>query len=257
VPCELVHRILDSHAADSRSLKACSLVCREWVFHSRSHLFETCSLWPSKILGFCDLLQSPNCTLIPHVRSIRDLKHYGPQDYDSFNKIAVDLGRLPNVRELEMTLTTIYRPEEIDPFLRTAFPTVTRIVFTFTYQRLPLVSILCLFPALQEAHIRNAGTPQDDPADAVPPQNLRSLSLSDQSVGPILAWLNVVDHLPKVHSLKLSHLHRSGMPIIRAALQRLAGSLHHLEFAVDTLTVLDLSLHPNLRTLHVSDTPWN
>ncbi|KAF7368955.1 Cytoplasmic protein [Mycena venus] len=256
IPSELVHKILDYHAADSRSLKACSLVCREWVFRSRSHLFETCSLWPSKILGFCDLLQSPNCTLIPHVRTIRDLKHYGPQDYYSFNKIAADLGRLPNVRELEMTLTAIYRPEEIVPFLRAAFSRVTRITFTFAWQRLPLVSIICLFPALQELHIRGAGTPKDTPADAVPPQDLRSVTLSDQSVGPILAWLDAMDHLPKVHSLKLPHLHRSDVPIVCAALQRLAGSLHHLEFAVDALTVLDLSLHPNLRTLHISDASW-
>ncbi|KAJ6560114.1 hypothetical protein B0H19DRAFT_1260761 [Mycena capillaripes] len=257
IPPELVHKILDSHAADSRSLKACSLVCREWVFRSRSHLFEICSLWPSKILGFCDLLQSPNCTLIHHVRSIRDLKHYGPEDYDSFSKIAADLGRLPYVRELEMTSTAIYRPEEMHPFLRTAFPKVTRIVFTFTFQRLPLVSIICLFPDLQEAHIRDAGTPKGAPADVVPPQDLRSLSLSDQSVASILAWLNAVDHLPKVHSLKLPHLHRSGLPAIHAALQRLAGSLHHLELDLDALTVLDLSVHPNIRTLHISDIPWN
>ncbi|KAJ6580968.1 hypothetical protein B0H19DRAFT_489637 [Mycena capillaripes] len=98
-PRELVHEFIDYLAEDRRSIKSCSLVCREWVFHSRSHLFEKCPLWPSKIVDFCDLLRSPACTILPHVRGIHELKHYGPEDYDSFNKIAADLGRLTNVVE--------------------------------------------------------------------------------------------------------------------------------------------------------------
>ncbi|KAF8217730.1 hypothetical protein K438DRAFT_8632 [Mycena galopus ATCC 62051] len=48
-PRELVDEILDHSADDRRSLKTYSLVSREWVSRCRSHLFEKCALWPSRI----------------------------------------------------------------------------------------------------------------------------------------------------------------------------------------------------------------
>ncbi|KAJ7253740.1 hypothetical protein B0H12DRAFT_1116458 [Mycena haematopus] len=69
-PQELVDDILDCSAGDPRSLKTCSLVSLAWVPRSRSHLFEECVLSPSKIAPFCDLMRSPDCTFLSHVRSI-------------------------------------------------------------------------------------------------------------------------------------------------------------------------------------------
>ncbi|KAJ7936837.1 hypothetical protein B0H13DRAFT_247101 [Mycena leptocephala] len=260
-PRELVDEILE-YVGDFRSLKASSLVCRDWVSRSRSHLFKVCSLWPSKIPSFCDLLRSPECTIVPHVRSIRDLKHYGPQDYDSFRNIAADLGRLTNVRELEMTFSTSYRPEKINPFLSTAFPSIALLVLTFDQTPLPLVDMISVFPALQELDIEVSGAVMDIPSDTVPPRELCRLALSRNSVGPILTWLDAVDHLPNIHSLKLPSLRLSDVPTVRAALQRLGGALHHLgidlrgvDDGVNTFDVFNLSLHRNLITLDM-DFSW-
>ncbi|KAJ7249537.1 hypothetical protein B0H12DRAFT_1122045, partial [Mycena haematopus] len=77
-PQELVDLILDYSAGDPRSLITCSLVSQAWVSRCRSHLFQKCALWPFKrIAPFCDLLRSPDCTFLSHVRSITNIRHYG------------------------------------------------------------------------------------------------------------------------------------------------------------------------------------
>ncbi|KAJ7846900.1 hypothetical protein B0H13DRAFT_2406685 [Mycena leptocephala] len=263
-PQELIDEILDYFAEDFRSLKFCSLVCREWVFRSRSHLFKKCALWPSRIPGFCELLRSPACTFLRHVRTIRHIKHYSLEDCDLFNAIAADLGRLINVRELEI-LTRIYHPASSDSSLYTAFPKITRLLLTFEcgfhLQPQPFVNVIRLFPALQELHIYGSGHWEEILADTVPPPQLRSLALSKSSATPILAWLDATNHLTNVHSLRLPSLSLSDVSTVRAALQRLGSALHHLDISlsehrfksVDTFAVVNLSLHPNLRTLDIHD----
>jgi hypothetical protein len=233
-PQELIDKILDYFAEDFRSLKFCSLVCREWVFRSRSHVFKKCSFPPSKIPGFCELLQSPACSLLPHVRTIRHIKPYSPKDYDCFKAIAADLGRLTNVRELEIALTTIYHRANLDYFLRTAFPKITRLLVTVQlslplhWQPQPFGNMIRLFPALQELHIYGSGHWEQILTDTVPPPQLRSLALSKSSATPILAWLDAANHLPNVHSLRLPSLSLSDVSTVRAALRRLGTALHHL-----------------------------
>ncbi|KAF7368954.1 hypothetical protein MVEN_00221700 [Mycena venus] len=127
---------------------------------------------------------------------------------------------------------------------------------------LPLADIISLFPALQELDIQMSGVVMDIPSDTVPPRELRGLALSRSSVGPILTWLDAMDHLPNIHSLKLPSLRLSDVPTVRAALQRLGGALHHLSIdlgrvddGVNTFDVFNLSLHRNLITLDM-DFSW-
>ncbi|KAJ7253736.1 hypothetical protein B0H12DRAFT_1233601 [Mycena haematopus] len=241
-PRELVDDILDYSAGDPRSLKTYSLVSQTWVSRCRSHLFEKCALWPSRIAPFCDLMRSPDCTFLSHVRSITNMKHYGPQDYNTYNNIAADLSRLINVCELEMEFTTPYRPEKLNPFLRTAFPKITRLVvdLKMAQNRTPLASMICLFPALQELDIELTATLEDIPADA----------------------------LPKIHSLRLPCLRGPDVPIVRKALQQIGDGLHHLHLSIhgpseysvsegfETLKMIDLCIHSNLKTLRIHDSSW-
>ncbi|KAJ6469448.1 hypothetical protein C8R45DRAFT_1017079 [Mycena sanguinolenta] len=270
LPRELVDDILDYSARDPRTLKTCSLVSREWVSRCRFHLFEKCALWPSRIAPFCDLLRSSDCTFLPHVRSINNIKHYGQEDYAIYNEIAADLSCLVNVRELGMEFTTHYRPEKLDAFLRTAFPNITHLVLDLSMAPVPapLANMICLFSALQELDMERTSTLEDIPADAVLPQELRSLSLSEYSAGQMLTWLDAVGHLPKIRSLALPPLRGADIPIVRKALQQIGGELHHLDLTVhgtspymthngvETLKMIDLSLHPNLGTLRISDDSW-
>jgi hypothetical protein len=128
----------------------------------------------------------------------------------------------------------IYRSANLDYFLRTAFPKTTLLLLKFKFpfslhrQPQPFVNMICLFPALQELDIYRSGAWEEIPTDTVPPPQLRSLVLCENSAAPILAWLDAVDHLPNVRSLTLPPLSLSDLSTVRAALRRLGTALHHL-----------------------------
>ncbi|KAJ6551397.1 hypothetical protein B0H19DRAFT_1157480 [Mycena capillaripes] len=276
-PQELVEAILDQLADESASLKACSLVCRAWVSRSRFHLFETCNLLPENILVFRDLLRSHiACTFAPQIRRITAFRDYSHANDDCFDTIAVDLRRLAHIRTLEMTLSLIY-PTNADAYFRagfvTAFQYITRLSFScffdsFHAQPVPLIEMLCLFPALQELVVRKIFcTIADPPVGAVLPRRLHSVELSGQSAGPILACLQAAGHLPNVDSLTLpAMVNHHQTETVRAALQQLGSSLCHLDimmtsalgiFEVDLFSGFDFTLLTletlTIRTAHRED----
>ncbi|KAJ7270588.1 hypothetical protein B0H12DRAFT_1320090 [Mycena haematopus] len=266
-PPELVDDILDYSADDPQSLETYSLVSQAWVSRCRSHLFRQCDLRPSRIAPFCDLLRSSDCTFLPHVRCITKIKHFDLHGYDTYNKFATDLGRLINVRELQMEFRTAYLPERLDPFLCTAFPKITRLVLDSRRIELPtpLVNMICLFPALQEVDMKWTRALEDIPADALTPRELGSLIFSEYSAGQMLAWLDAAGQLPKIHSLTMFCLRGPDVPVVRKALQQIGDELRDFEIIVqgtsedssfervETLKMIDLSLHRNLKTLRILD----
>ncbi|KAJ6580967.1 hypothetical protein B0H19DRAFT_1251237 [Mycena capillaripes] len=163
----------------------------------------------------------------------------------------------------------IYRPASLDIFLLTAFPRLRRLLLTFQLPHLmhqqsqPLVNMICLFPALQELDlICMSGVLEDIPANTVPPLDLRSLALSKNSMGPILAWLDAVGHLPNIRSLILPCMDPRVLTL--GALHHLDITLHAYDYTEDEVhpsgvfdsTLFDLSLHPNLLTLHINHFGW-
>ncbi|KAF8201105.1 hypothetical protein K438DRAFT_1821383, partial [Mycena galopus ATCC 62051] len=266
LPQELIEEILDH--LDSDSLKHCSLVCWAWVFRARSLLFRKCNLNPKSVLAFRDLLRSPSCTFADHFRSIRATKRHGNRNDHVFDEIAADF---VGIRELSLMLTC-----GVDEYafyctgFIAAFPHVTRLTLTFLNDcvedfSVPLIDMICLFPALQALDIQYLfGKIADSPPTAVPPPGLHSVKLTTDSAGPILSWLNRSNHLPNVDSVSLQYLQNNDVSIVRSAMQRLGRSLRHLEIAlirtppspVDVSTVFDLTLHPNLQTLTIIDDPF-
>ncbi|KAF7368969.1 hypothetical protein MVEN_00223200 [Mycena venus] len=114
----------------------------------------------------------------------------------------------------------------------TAFPKITRLVLELDIEMMssPLVN---------------------PPSDAVPPRGLRSLRLAGHSALTILTWLH---HFPNVDSVALCFVDKDGVQAVRAALQQLGSALHHLDINfASSEVVIDLSLHPNLRTLIIRD----
>ena len=243
-----IHAEEINQLAGSGALKAYSLVCRAWAFRSRSYLFEICHLCPSKILGFCDLLRSPDCTFLPHICSIKATRNGWHENDQWFDESAADLGRLTSVRAFDLSLTIVNTGDAATANASfrlgfvAAFPNITRLDLACNSagQPVPLVEMICLFPALQELHILGmSGILADPPADAVPPQGLRSLELRGHcvTVVPILAWLHAFNHLPNVHSVTLPCLEDDHLVlIVQAALQQLGGALHHLEIDVTELS---------------------
>ncbi|KAJ6598473.1 hypothetical protein DFH09DRAFT_58459, partial [Mycena vulgaris] len=278
LPHELVEEIIDHLLGDYSSLKAFSLVCNAFVPRCRSHLFETCTLGPKNILAFGDLLRSPKCTFLTHVRAITAFRYSWSENDRHFNAIAPDLRRLEKVRSLAMKLNIIVDDANADVFFRTGFvtgfPYVTELTLTCNFdgdgydaEPAPLVDMICILPALESLVVRElSDSAMVEPTPpAIPPNGLRSLKLSVYSVGPIMSWLHKSNHFPNVHSLSLPLLLRRDAPIVRAGLEQLGSALRHLDFIitwvldysdVDPTTVFDLSIHTNLKTLTIQDRSW-
>ncbi|KAJ7799735.1 hypothetical protein B0H14DRAFT_1702172 [Mycena olivaceomarginata] len=261
LPQELIDLVIDLIAVDSwLSLSACSLVCRSWVSRTRSHLFQRCkTLMTHNILYFLDLQQSPFCTFLTHVRIVRfSIRRLFPVD-----AIATAAGqvRLTDVRTLEMRVQYSGCPEGVYSFLASAFPDITNLhLSSDTRVPLPLMDFISCFPALRELRIKDCDRDSDSPYtpfDAIPPPGLRSLDLAGNAPGPILAWLHAAGHLPNVDSVRLHQLRSDHIPVARTALPQIGRALRTLDLSLDlpfdmpTLSWLDLSPHPGLRSLAI------
>ncbi|KAF8201288.1 hypothetical protein K438DRAFT_1965790 [Mycena galopus ATCC 62051] len=271
LPLELIEEVLDKLADDSNSLRICSLVCRAWLSRCRSHLFKSCRLHTKGLggvdntLSFGDLLRSPHCTFIAHVRRLESLRYSSDADDSHFQEIALDLRRLSGVVELEMDACVDPRNANAASFFSAgffmSFPQVTRLFLDYTFisdgrslpgrlPSLPIIDLICLFPELQELEVvTTVGRFADPPGDGLPPQGLRVLTLRGVAPFPILAWLHACNRLHIVNSMTVSH--ERDVPTVLAALQQIGGALHHLDIDLEKLPqfVVGFSLHPHLRIL--------
>jgi len=152
LPQELVDEILGCLAWYSSSLKACSLVCRAWVFRCRSYLFRTFTLVPNNIIDFRELLRSPHCTFLPHIRSLKITRNYWHENDRWFDVVAADLVRLAptdvHTHELSLTITNAGKAARADAYFHLRYR-------LNGWQPVPCIDMLCLFPALQELHFSN------------------------------------------------------------------------------------------------------
>ncbi|KAJ6466868.1 hypothetical protein C8R45DRAFT_479673 [Mycena sanguinolenta] len=278
-PHELMDIILIHHAEDFDCLTACSLVCRAWFFSSRSLLFKTCFLLPKNIRRFRDLVLSPGCTILPHVRTLDVDRSWLHADDNCFNEVAGEMHHHKHIHTLEMTLFINHNISEAqsDTFFCqgfiTAFAHITSLNLTCDFESAghslvyPLIDMLCMFPALQNLEMRgifgNLEEPQTYPP---PPRGLSNLVLGETSVDLILRWLLRTGHLPHLESLALPRVRDIHVQTVREALPRLGNALRHLKieltqsFRADAYSMYGLSLRHTLRTLSIRDPsrskPW-
>ncbi|KAF8144872.1 hypothetical protein K438DRAFT_1992336 [Mycena galopus ATCC 62051] len=274
-PQELAEEVINELAVDSDSLKACSLVCRSWVSRCRLHLFKTCgTLHSQNALGFGDLLRSPYCTFARHVRSIKSARYSWDANDSHFQEIAADLRRLTNV--VELIMVTFFAHEDTtvgDSYFHTgfftSFPQITQLRLEYgilqkdlvarapSQLALPILDLICLFPALQELEITTGHDVVAEPrAGALPPQGLRTLAFGNKMMSPpILAWLHAAGCLRNVDSLRVYG--SRGGAVVRTALQQIGGALRHLDVGLDSSLhgMCNFSLHPNLQTLVIRGWP--
>ncbi|TCD65525.1 hypothetical protein EIP91_002533 [Steccherinum ochraceum] len=108
-PPELVDRIIDNLHSDKKSLKACSMVARQWLNASQYHLFERTTVHANESAGFSrfheDLLDSSRGMRF----YIRELDLSGVVDTAGEptmlckHVLSGILHRLPRLRELDLT----------------------------------------------------------------------------------------------------------------------------------------------------------
>ncbi|KAF7334393.1 hypothetical protein MVEN_02268300 [Mycena venus] len=271
-PQELVEEILDHLKEDADSLRTCSLVCRAWVSRCRSHLFETCPLYPDSIVGFRDLLRFP-CTFLPHIRRIEAVRHDWDENDHCFDKIGSILSSLVGIHELELILYIVHAKENsiLSRGFMVAFPHVTRLSLSFPHgdfdaePGVPIIDVICLFPALQDLNVGTFfGVVAIPSPNAVPPPGLRCLKIHGDALRPVLKWLDTSGHIPNMDAVTLFSM--SDVGVVSTVMQQLGGTLHHLDFDlsyladltywspnVDPSTIFNLALHPNLKTLTIRD----
>ncbi|KAJ7750453.1 hypothetical protein DFH07DRAFT_827856 [Mycena maculata] len=189
---ELVEKIIDHLSGDSRSLKACALVCNAWLSRTRFHLFKTCTLGQKH-----SFLPGPDAfsrwMLLLPTRSITASRYDWAYNDRYFTEIAQDLhGQLVNIQSLMLTLNIIVPHLKsdffFDPGFITGFPYITELILTCSFDRFtaPLLSLL---PALQRLSVRELTeiVLAEPTARAVSPLALRSLSPSPYCVAPVTA----------------------------------------------------------------------
>ncbi|KAJ7856633.1 hypothetical protein B0H14DRAFT_2752268, partial [Mycena olivaceomarginata] len=239
----LVEEIIGHLADDFLALKACSLV---------SYLFES---YLANVLTFRDLLRSPSCTFRPHVRTLHSVRYSWDPNDGHFEEIAADLRCLTNVVKLVMdaavgdaTASALIGAEF------SVHPQVTHLVLDYYFmgeRPVPLIDVICLFPALQHLQIFTmAGNWAVPPLGVLPPKDYTPCAAGHLPF-PRSCVAACVNHLPNVDSLTLDRrLSPADVSTVRVALDRIGGALHHLDIDLGGLSeVFDFSLHRNLRTL--------
>ncbi|KAI0088636.1 hypothetical protein BDY19DRAFT_994014 [Irpex rosettiformis] len=92
---DITHLILDNLSSDKKSLASCSLVCTDWTFIARLHLFATVHLHGHRANEFHAFLQSHGATSIKnHIRSLQWIEaDDGALDIGDLCRISVLLPR--------------------------------------------------------------------------------------------------------------------------------------------------------------------
>ena len=59
IPQEIIDEVIDLCSGDRRTLMACSLISRAWVYRARGHLFSTLILNHKTLLTWCSIVMTP------------------------------------------------------------------------------------------------------------------------------------------------------------------------------------------------------
>ncbi|KAI0698144.1 hypothetical protein BC835DRAFT_1413277 [Cytidiella melzeri] len=99
---DITHLVLAHLSADKQSLASCSLVCSDWTFIARLHLFATVRLYGERAEDFSAFLQTPGAVSVKrHIRSLRWTEaEDAALDIDSLCRVVKSL---PRVRTLYLT----------------------------------------------------------------------------------------------------------------------------------------------------------
>ncbi|KAF8137828.1 hypothetical protein K438DRAFT_2030935 [Mycena galopus ATCC 62051] len=247
LPQELIEHIIDLLWDDSYSikdLKACSLVCREWLPRCRSHLFESTTLTRSTVVGFRDLLRSPAYhPFLQYLHRLRVTRSSWDAVDQPFDEIVTHL-RCLDIRQVQMQLLW-KNLADAETFSRmrlfTAFSNVTQLVLYCASMDVeqpaaPLFDLICHFPALQDLRLLTMGANWGHPATgASPPQRLRKLALLHEISAPVLSWLHTFHILSNLDSLLLARMQSDDVPAVRTAMQQISSTLRHLTINLDGL----------------------
>ena len=226
LPNELVDDILKyiSSASDTKTLRACSLVCHVWWYLSRPYIFHTVTITVhARLIELEDLLDRERAIGL-YVRSLTIRPEVGPVSTPSpwLESIVVRLpGMLPNLRTIQLIKLYDFGDYITEGFIQgfTSFTSVVNLAFDNCSLSLPLVFAV---------------------ASALP--DLRHLRIG--FIMP-LHLLPGTDTLPRIHSPKLHSLHLDIGEMYPYGMQEITG------------WIMDCPSRHSLRSLRICAIPVN
>lgn len=207
IPQEICDKIIDCLSDDSKSLRACGLVCRGWVFSSRRNLFRSVSLVYGKynrICKFFEILDDPSSLVRDSIRHMQvvilplsielgaRLRIHRATSSDGFERLVQPLLNrvMATVTHLDLDCHMVPTDDFLHGLHR-VFPSVVSFSLLGCKSRdlASMVSLVCTFPSLKELTVhyrvedgeteysRWFAEPPVFPAHVVPSSKIRNLQV--------------------------------------------------------------------------------
>ena len=231
LPPELTDHIIAFLHDDRETLKACSLVCKNWLPSSRYSLFGHLVLHDWTLQSFIKLLNSPVCTIPNRVHTL----HIAWSDTGFFDTIAPYLDRFtvrslrlvgdrwdPVRRELEGdVLMWFSRIRELDLGLAFSSPDhYFGLIASFPSLETLFLHFPCLTFRLDDfQHIHSF----------IFPPHLHTLVIGLAFWRPLLSWLVSIAQFPAISIVKLYCISDAELRGVQTLLQTLGPSIHSLD----------------------------
>ncbi|KAJ7659596.1 hypothetical protein DFH06DRAFT_1297199 [Mycena polygramma] len=257
MPPELTDRIIDCLSDSHPDLRACSLVCRQWLPSSSHHLFESITVQPT--LQFLSMLQTPSNLVQNHTQTL-DIRVWPPRMDPITSEI---LDHLCHASRLK---TIIVGPSPPSALNSQALSHVAKLSLQNSSFRscADFTCFLSTFPALRELELKSVTWA--DARDNVYPQvklELEALSIQGlRGKSAILPWLSSPEFAPRGRTLCLSlppKVDSASLSVLSKFLSHLDGHLQDLQLDLypslrldQTIALLELDNSTSLRRLRIS-----
>ncbi|KAH9924369.1 hypothetical protein B0H21DRAFT_826734 [Amylocystis lapponica] len=274
LPQELCDNIMDHLWDDPITLKACSLVCLDWVPTTRIHLFHTIRISPERAAIYADVIESPFVDFTPHVRGLV-LDHSDVRF--SLPAFPQWVKRFRNIESLTVQYSGFHRmADSYRADLVAFFPKLSALklhsVHFVRWQH--MWGLLGAFPKLETLHVVDGYDgmyllPVLFSAGAVPARMQKSAQIKDlllqtRMFSGLMNWLTKSPSGFRPRTLDLKKVDFGVGPETMDLLDAVAPSLETLRISMTTLKYL-LRHFPHrlfsflrksrLRTFHVYDLP--
>ena len=219
VPPEIVDQIIDYFHNDPNTLKACSLVAREWIPSARLHLFAKLSFSSARDESRFKELVSSSPNLLHHCQELTAgvTDNFGlasgstPHFTRCLPMLRKHVDRFSSLRTLRVRGSPS-RPKNFFKFLVEISDKITTITFTGgnLRSRHDLWTVLRLFPNLRNVHVSDLGY-SDKEGLAIPLGHchsppISSFSLNTYCLGFVLEQLSDPPYpLAQLQSLEIHH----------------------------------------------------
>lgn len=158
LPPEVIDLIIDYLHDHRGTLRACSLVGRNWLGGSRHHLFDGVYLAARDLGTFQNLLESPDNTLLFHIRNL----HATRFQYHELTRLLQLLPAFSHLHSLSIYGNTTGPIQFVDqPRWAETFPFIDSLTLSrATFASYPgLSDFLCRFPALKTLALDHVSAP--------------------------------------------------------------------------------------------------